>query len=209
MKTNIFSYASKIHSNQNKTFIHVPPKILSSTTNGIPMTWKNNGLAYQWQTGSLKSGYWPYENFMANWSIWPREPDRTSSGQRLFLNHGPLCRSPLWTQSKDRVENAEVQKPSKGREKQNGPKKLIPNQWVSSSQKWHLNEQHTESVGMDKDFNWEAKVNKYIRSLKFTYSVPCILKWPDESLKYFLKDFIKDYLVIVSWFLLKQVLQIK
>lgn len=57
----------------------------------------------------------------------------------------------------------EVQEPSKVQEKQNGPKKLILQHIPppgSSSQQWHLGKQHPASVGMEKEFNWEAKRSK-------------------------------------------------
>lgn len=54
----------------------------------------------------------------------------------------------------------EVQEPSKVQEKQNGPKKLILQCSLppgSSSQQWHLGKQHPVSVGMEKEFSWEAE----------------------------------------------------
>lgn len=63
---------------------------------------------------------------MANLSIWFKKPDRASLGQRYSLNHGPqIYKAPLY-----KMENVNY-RPTKVQEKQNGPKKLIPNPFHS------------------------------------------------------------------------------
>lgn len=166
-KKQIYFICFQIHN--NKTLIHVPPKILSFTTCGIPMTQRNNGLGGR-PDGSLKCDIDPMK------ILW--QTDLSGLENQMWLLQNRTFSKPWSTDMQTplyRVENVQVQELSNIQEKHNGPQTLIPNPLHSQLPAVASESNTLRATHLDKDFHWEAKGKSQV-----------------------LRDFIKNYLVIVS-----------